>query len=263
MNNIQIVTDFDRTLTKAVVNGKPGACSYGVIENSGLLSADYHKKIKECYDYYFPIEIDPHKTIQEKVPFMVEWWVKANGALVNEKISVSLFDTMIPKANLGFRVGVHQFLEFTEKNSLPVLVFSAGVGDLIDKIFVYLEGRLHSNLHVISNRIITDSNGTITGWKDPMIHVFNKNEVALSHDSSSSWFESVSHRKNLILIGDSPGDVGMANGVVDPGEILKIGFFNFDDPVALEKYKTLFDVLILNDGSFKFVLDLLNDISAS
>uniref|UniRef100_A0A6B2LC94 5'-nucleotidase n=1 Tax=Arcella intermedia TaxID=1963864 RepID=A0A6B2LC94_9EUKA len=261
VNNLQIVTDFDRTLTSAVVNGKPGASSYGVIEHSGLLSEEYHIKIREYFTKYSAIEEDPEMPIHLKIPFIVEWYQKANQQLVKEKIPLKLFDEMISKANLAFREGVHSFLESTSKNSVPVLVFSAGIGDLIERIFVHFEGRLHQNVHVVSNRVQTDENGIIVDFKEPLIHVFNKNEMALSHRSTASWFESVSHRKNMILLGDSPGDVGMACGLGDAGAILKIGFLNTVHPTTLQTYKTLFDVIILNDGSFEFPLGLLEEIA--
>jgi len=260
ISNLQVVSDFDRTLTKAVVNGKEGASTYGVIEHSGLLSPEYHKKIREYFNQFYPIEIDPHMPIEEKTPHMIEWYRLANQLLISEKMSVFLFEEMIAHSNIGFRERVHEFLVLLEEYDIPLLVFSAGIGDLIDKIFVHFEGRIFKNIHVVSNRIMTDENGIINGFKEPVIHVFNKNEMALSRDGSASWFESVSHRKNMILLGDSPGDVGMAVGLSNPGVILKIGFLNSNIEANLPKYRELFDVLIINDGTFDFAKNLLVEI---
>ena len=56
-----------------------------------------------------------------------------------------------------------------------------------------------------------------------MIHMFNKNENAIH---SSPYFETLSGRTNVILLGDSLGDIHMAKGVPSPNNVLKIGFLN-------------------------------------
>jgi len=261
LGNLQVVTDFDRTLTKAVLNGKEGASSYGIIEHSGLLSPEYHLKIREYFQLYFPIEIDPHKPVEEKIPHMLDWYRLANQLLVDEKVSITMFEDMINRSNIGFRERVHEFLIHLEEKDIPLLVFSAGIGDLIEKIFLTFEKKVYRNMHVVGNRISADEKGIIIGFKDPVIHVFNKNEMAVKHNSSASWFESVTHRKNMILLGDSLGDVGMAAGLTDPGAIIKIGFLNQNVEENLLKYKELFDVIILDDGTFDFANDLLQEIT--
>jgi 5'-nucleotidase len=57
-----------------------------------------------------------------------------------------------------------------------------------------------------------------------MIHVYNKNENAVH---SSDYFENISHRENLLLLGDSLGDLRMAEGAGELQCVLKIGFLNF------------------------------------
>ena len=51
----------------------------------------------------------------------------------------------------------------------------------------------------------------------------NKNESAI-HDSD--YFKQLRHRENLILLGDSLGDLDMADGATNIANILKIGFLN-------------------------------------
>lgn len=63
----------------------------------------------------------------------------------------------------------------------------------------------------------------MVGFKGKIIHVFNKNEDAIH---SSNYFEKLRLRTNVILMGDSIGDVKMALGVPQPNSVLKIGFLN-------------------------------------
>jgi 5'-nucleotidase len=255
ISNLQIVSDFDKTITKA-----SGATTYGLLEQSKLLSQEYHEKVSVLYNKFYPIEIDQTLTIAEKIPHMVEWYNSANQLLVDEKINISLFDEMIKRSNMKLREFTPEFLQTAELSDIPVLIFSAGIGELIEHIFTYFEGRVHKNVHVVSNRLSMDEQGVIVGFKDPLIHVFNKNEVAVSHDTGANWFKSVAHRKNMILLGDSPGDIGMATGLKNPGEIIKIGFLNYNVEKLLPAYKQLWDVIILNDGTFHFPLNLLQQI---
>ena len=62
------------------------------------------------------------------------------------------------------------------------------------------------------------------GFTGDMIHVYNKNENAIH---SSDYFDNISHRENLLLLGDSLGDLRMAEGAGDLECMLKIGFLNF------------------------------------
>jgi 5'-nucleotidase len=62
--------------------------------------------------------------------------------------------------------------------------------------------------------------------KDPIIHVFNKDETSLA--TMSHIYKQIQYRKNVILLGDSLGDVGMVTGF-DYVNLLKIGFLNAED----------------------------------
>ena len=53
---------------------------------------------------------------------------------------------------------------------------------------------------------------------------YNKNETSVPH--SSTYFQDLSHRHNVILMGDSLGDLQMSKGVEPPSTILTIGFLN-------------------------------------
>jgi len=233
---------------------------YGVIEESGVLSDDYHVKIRALFNKYYPIEVDPSIPLTLKIPFMKSWWEESNRLLVAEKCNVSSFREMVKTANLEFRENVPKLLEELDKNDIPVLIFSAGIAELIEEIMKHFIGSTYSNVHVVSNHIKTDREGTIIGFMDPLIHTFNKNEMSIAHTKASTWFESLEHRNNVILVGDSLGDAGMATGVSNLDTIIKIGFLNHDVEKNLEHYKAVFDVLILNDGKFNFVLDLIREV---
>lgn len=56
-----------------------------------------------------------------------------------------------------------------------------------------------------------------------MIHVYNKHDGALKN---TEYFKQLKDNSNIILLGDSQGDLSMADGVANVEHILKIGYLN-------------------------------------
>ncbi len=79
--NLAVISDFDRTITRCFVGEKRCASCYNVAD--GALSPEMVRYKKQIFDYYFPIEKDPNKTMEEKKPYMLEWYQKSNDSLVD------------------------------------------------------------------------------------------------------------------------------------------------------------------------------------
>lgn len=80
---------------------------------------------------------------------------------------------------------------------------------------------LYKLFQVISNFLSYNNDGVIEGFKGPLIHVLNKNEVAIQ---KTDYYDLIKERSNVILIGDSLGDAKMADGIAHADNVLKIGF---------------------------------------
>lgn len=65
--------------------------------------------------------------------------------------------------------------------------------------------------------------GILRGFKGELIHVYNKHDGALRN---TEYFKQLKDYCNIILMGDSLGDLSMADGVPNVENILKIGFLN-------------------------------------
>ena len=120
------------------------------------------------------------------------------------------------------RDGTSELLNDLNEKGVPILVFSAGVGDVIDEA-LKISGLMKDNIKVISNYMEYDENDKMVRFSSQLIHMFNKNESAVRH---ASYFQELSHRNNVILMGDSLGDLHMAHGVEPPSTVLKIGYLN-------------------------------------
>lgn len=72
---LQIVTDFDYTLTKQKTDdGKPILSSFGMFNKCKSLPKSFIVESNKLYKKYRPIEICPKISEEEKKKLMVEWW---------------------------------------------------------------------------------------------------------------------------------------------------------------------------------------------
>lgn len=74
-SQLQVVTDFDYTLTKQKTDeGKPILSSFGMFNKVKTLPSTYIDESKKLYHKYRPIEICPNISHEEKVQHMIDWW---------------------------------------------------------------------------------------------------------------------------------------------------------------------------------------------
>ena len=114
-------------------------------------------------------------------------------------------------------------------------------------------------LLAVSNFLLFDEEGNVIGMSesdDDMIHMYNKADMVKKKTKGSSN----GLRKNVILIGDSLGDLDMAAGVEDPDTVLTIGFLNKNIEKNLPVYQNKFDVVLVDDQTMDFPNLLLSEI---
>lgn len=254
---LHVVSDFDRTLTTAFVDGKKRPSLMSILRDGNYLTSDYAQKAHELYDKYHPIEIDPTIPFEEKKKAMHEWWMTHFDLLIKLGLNKKDLEKVVDTGKLKFRDGFGKFMNLLHQNSIPLLIISSG-GLGGDAIAMYLEreGKLYENVYIISNSYKWDKEGNALGVKQPIIHVMNKDETAIQ---DFPVFKVIKDRKNVLLLGDTLDDVGMVHGF-DCENLIKIGFLNEKEEENLEHYKRNFNVVILHDGSMKHINGLLRDI---
>ena len=254
VSNLHIISDFDKTLTKAYVNGNKHQSSYALLRDYGYLPEEYSQKARAEWSHFYPIESDPSLSVEEKIPHMEQWWKNHWTLLVEYAIKEEQLRQIVKDGKVSPRYELNSFFEVINANNIPTLIFSAGMGNII-QIFLENEGYFKDNVHIISNFLIME-NGVASDFKTPLIHTFNKNESVLA---DSPFLHEVTDRKNVILIGDSIGDTTMASGFVHDC-VLKIGFLNVDDSDVKQSFEENYDIVIEGDGSMQPVLDILQQI---
>lgn len=264
---LQVIADFDATLTKYWIDGRRGQSSHGLLRQG---SAEYDEKRQELYEYYHPLEFDPTIPLDQKAKRMEEWWGKTHALLVEGGLTYDAIKKSVADSTIAFREGVVELFEFLEEKDVPVLVFSAGLADIIEEVFRQKLHRSFKNVRVVSNRMIFDQNGQLVSFKGKTIHVLNKNEHALDmaapvHDRIDNFNglngdnSFVKKRTNVLLLGDHIGDLGMSDGLNYETRI-SVGFLNDNVEKSLQSYQKAFDVVYVNDASMQGVVKLASQL---
>ncbi|NXC36791.1 5NT3B nucleotidase, partial [Campylorhamphus procurvoides] len=251
-HSLQVISDFDMTLSRFGCNGRRCPTSHNIFDSSRVVSEDGKKKLKDLLHYYYPIEIDPNRTLEEKRPLMVEWWTRAHELLVQQKIRKGDIAQIVRESEAMLRDGFKEFFDQLHKNNIPLFIFSAGVGDVLEEI-IRQANIFYSNVKVVSNYMDFDDDGVLMHFKAPLIHTYNKNNTVLQ---GTGYFQQLSKRTSIILLGDSMGDLTMADGLPNVENILKIGFLNDKVEERREKYLAAYDIVLESDET----LDVVNGI---
>ncbi len=260
--DICIITDFDDTLTKGVLeNNKRGSNSFSVyINNSHLLSKEYIKETNELFEYYYDIEQDPNIDDKTKENHMVEWWKKEFELYKKYNLTQKTFDEIISKKLIELKDKVEDFFILTKENNIPTIIFSAGVYNLIHGFLKEINSDF-DNIHVVSNIFEFDDNGDFLKTKGDVIHSLNKTFSELSH---LYVYSQLKNKKLCILIGDSISDNKMVEGS-NFEKVIRIGFLNTLENnekynLRLKGHQENFDLVISGKEDFSKVIEILNKI---
>ncbi|XP_040857267.1 7-methylguanosine phosphate-specific 5'-nucleotidase [Ochotona curzoniae] len=255
-DRLQVISDFDMTLSRFSYNGKRCPSSYNILDNSRIISEECRKELASLFHHYYPIEIDPHRTVKEKFPHMVEWWTKAHNLLCQQRIRKSQIAQVVRESTAVLREGYKTFFHTLYQDNIPLFIFSAGIGDILEEIIRQMNV-LHPNVHIVSNYMDFDEEGFLRGFKGQLIHTYNKNSSVCEN---SGYFQKLQGRTNILLLGDSMGDLTMAEGAPDVQNILKIGFLNDKVEEQRERYLDAYDIVLERDETLDVVNGLLQHI---
>lgn len=252
--NLLVVTDFDRTLTQAFVDGKVTALISTMVREN-IFDEDYNEKSKKYYEYYRPIELDESLSLEYRAQKMQEWWEAVSQLLIEKKLSKEKIQIAMKKSHSILRRGAVEFLEKLHTCHVPVIILSAnGLGSQSIKVFLDENHINFPNIHVFCNEFIYDENGVAVDYKKPLVHVFNKDFALVK---KSPIYQDLAHRKNIIAIGDNLSDLDMVKNC-EYENLFKIGFLNEELEKLRPIYQATFDIVIENDGPFDSISQILN-----
>ncbi len=256
--NLYVLSDFDRTLTKAFVNGECRPSLISILRDEGYLASDYGQKARDLYNKYHAIEVDRDIPLAKRKKMMARWWRAHFSLLLKSGLNKKDVERAVKSKKIKFRDGFCEFVGLLRRYQIPLVILSSGglgkeaVSMCLEKVNV-----LYDNIHIVSNSYIWDKKGNAVGLQKPIIHSLNKNEIKVRR--FPEIYKRVKNRRNVILLGDNREDTAMTEGFKF-GNLLKVGFLNERVEENLKEYKRCYDVLILDDGGMKYINDLLKEI---
>ncbi|XP_062518636.1 7-methylguanosine phosphate-specific 5'-nucleotidase-like [Corticium candelabrum] len=258
-SKLQVISDFDMTLTKFWINNQRGMTTHAILETSELLPVSFREKMTALKKKYYPIEISSTMEVKDKIHYMEAWWCQGHDALVSCNIHRSIIGKMVEQSNTTLRDGCQHLFAMLRNCNVPLMILSAGIGDLIDEV-LNRQASLYRNIHVVANYMDYEENDMLVGFKGHLIHTFNKTENSVR---SSDYFQEIKDRCNVVLLGDSHGDPHMADGVEHVANIVKIGFLNDEVESRFEGHMQRYDIVITGDPDLSLVNSLLSHILLS
>lgn len=244
-DNFYVVADFDKTITDRNSNS-----TWNALVDSNDIAEEYTKKRMDLYNYYRPIEIDSNISDEEKSQAMSNWWETNIDLFFEYGIKENGIKKGILNGDLKYREGAKEFLHEMKRLEIPVIIISAGIGNIIEE-FLKFENDYFDNIHIVSN-YINFENGHIKNLKGDTIHALNKNIVKLDNTSK----ELLKNRKNILLLGDGVADLKMISEN-DKENAITVGFLEEKIEENLEYFNEAFDIVITNNGTFNDVNKIL------
>ena len=242
-NNYYIISDFDQTITSGLSIG-----TWGIDVTD---KDEFNKKRQDLYNKYRPIEIDNTIDIVEKYELMRIWYMESLKILVEYKIKEKDIDEAIKKDEFKLRTGAKEFLQKMYNYNIPVLMLSAGIGNVIEKFLAYNNINFN-NIYLDSNYLIF-KDGDIQGIADNIIHTMNKNYNSLI----KKYGNLVKNKEYILLFGDILSDINMVSK--DKLEnTITIGFLDINEKENLEIYNKTFDIVCTRNTSFNKIMEFLN-----
>ncbi len=129
VESLQILSDFDRTLTSFFVEERKAPTLIAVLREQNYLTPDYSEKAQALADEYYPIEIDPLVPTEEKKNAMAAWWQKHFQLLIESGLNKKDVEKAMKSSGVKLREGVEEFLKSLEQAQVPLVIMSAsGLG---------------------------------------------------------------------------------------------------------------------------------------
>lgn len=239
-DNICVFMDYDKTITSS-----DSEDSWATSANKKAMGQEIANELNKLYEKYGPIELDYTIDMKEKEKYMLEWYTKSMNLYYTYHLTKEKLKNCVSNSYLKLRKGAKDFLSKLYENQIPIIIFSAGIGNVIEQ-FLQKENCYYNNITIIGNFIKFNENGNMIKFSDNIIHTLNKNIDKINDLKLKGIVETKKYR---IVIGDLIEDINMM-GEYPESKSLKIGFLNKNIEENLEVYKKNFDIVLTEKNNF-------------
>jgi 2-hydroxy-3-keto-5-methylthiopentenyl-1-phosphate phosphatase len=181
IDTLFVVTDFNKTLTKAFVNGEKRKSVIALLRDKWFLDEEYSSITQGFFDKYSKIEKDMSLSLEHRQSKMEERRWKHYTLLIQKKLHKKHILEIVSEWYLELREWVIEFFDMCNRQSVPIVIISSWW--LWD--FLISESLKHfwvdiSHTYIISNHLVRDTEWYLADVKKPYIHWLNKNISMIS-----------------------------------------------------------------------------------
>lgn len=247
-DNFYVVMDFDMTITTPDSDN-----CWSMLENPDFMNPNFKRDARNLFNSYYPYEIDYTLDFEIKLKYMDEWYKRNMDLFYEYGLTYNILLNCVKHSNVHFRKNFKTFLEFLYQNNIPLIILSAGIGNVIVEV-LKLNNCLYNNIHIISN-FIDFENNKMKPFENEMIHSCNKCISNLPEDFKNK----ISKKDYILLFGDLIEDLSMVPKE-DLHRTLSFGFLDKKIDDNAKFYKNNFDIVLTNNASYDDVQSILNKI---
>ena len=251
-DRLQVVADWDRTLTTARTLSGRDQSTYAILYDGGYLGPDYQRRSELLYRTFRESERSADLDPAAKSRDMERWWELQFGLMLEFGFSLDSVDQAIAEDRVRVRQGALELVRLLSDLEVPLLILSAGITPFITR-YLKARGVLSGNVTVVANDLEFDAGGLATGYTRPLIHSLNKHRADLKPQADLT---AAAGRPNLVLLGDTLEDIQAAAGIQHRCQVC-FGFPESSTHPSLPAYLDAYDVIIPDDGPLTPVLDLI------
>ncbi len=247
-SNYAVLIDFDRTMTTIDSDD-----SWTVIQNPNFLNPDLSIKSNKLAQKYCPIEMDYHMPSEEKYSHMIDWYTQVLDLYYQYGLTKEKLISCVKYGNLTLREGLKDFLFTLHHNHVPVIILSAGIGNVIEEVLT-LHHCFYDNIHIISN-FFTFQDNTLLPFSNPILHTCNKTIKTLPNP----LIQILKQKEYFLLFGDFIEDIHMVPKGYLP-KTLSFGFLEKNINENLQPYRNAFDIVLTDNTSFYEVQNIIHSL---
>ncbi|CAG8664349.1 11186_t:CDS:2, partial [Paraglomus occultum] len=120
VNKLHVISDFDSTMSRHFREdmSRNPTC-HQVLSSGSMLSPEFKQATAALYQKYFPIEMDTTLTVEEKVPYMVEWWSKAHELVIRQNLTKNDIKQMLLDTPTKLREGIAELIIQCKEKNIP------------------------------------------------------------------------------------------------------------------------------------------------
>lgn len=232
-NNYYVLLDFDKTLTS-----KESLDSWMAIIDFEIYGKACKKDIETLNAKYAPMESNYTLDYEVKEQYMIEWYQKSMDILYQYQLTYSNLIKALQKDKMELRDGAKEFLKNLQANKIPVIILSAGIGNVIEE-FLKKQQCYYDNIYIISN-FIEFREDKMQKFTASILHSMNKKVEGRLPETIQNIIEK---KQYIILCGNIVEDIQMISKQ-DLERTITIGFLN--DPVQdnLSIYQQNYDIVL-------------------